>query len=178
MVKLKEIDIVHNLTRPSSEFAQQLAVRQLVEYLRTRSNYLDDAIADLISIDGSSPLYFAFQKRDARRVLSEAEVNRDVRTFEFIRELTGEIATKSLIDSIREQIVGSQRTIKLERNGFVVRKKEYVVFRIPANKPISERCAAKIAELLPGASPYETIRTMVAKTKKTFLLNELRWVIC
>jgi hypothetical protein len=166
MVKVKEIDIVHNLTRPSSEFAQQLAVRELVEYLRSRGNYLDDAVANLISVDGNSPLHFAFQKRDARRVLSEAEVDRDVKTFEFIREHTGEAATRSLIESIQEQIAGSQRTIKLERNSFVVRKKEYVEFRIPANKPISERCAARLAELLPGASPYETIRTMVAKTKK------------
>jgi hypothetical protein len=166
MTKVREIDIVYNLTRPSSEFARQLAVRELVEYLRTRGNYLDDAIADLMSVDGNSPLHFAFQKRDARRGLSEAELDRDVRTFEFIRELTGETASESLIDSIQKQIAGSQRTIKFERNAFVVRKKGYVEFRIPADKPISERCAAKIAELLPGASPYETIRTMVAKTKK------------
>jgi hypothetical protein len=54
MTKLREIDIVYNLTRPSSEFARQLAVRELVEYLRTRGNYLDDAIADLMSVEPQS----------------------------------------------------------------------------------------------------------------------------
>jgi hypothetical protein len=166
MTKVKEIDIVYNLTRPSSEFARQLAVREVVEYLRSRGNYLDDELADLISVEGNSRLHFALQKRDGRRELSEAQVDRDVKAFHFIKELSGEQATRSLIDRIRGQISDSGRTIRLERNAFVVRKNGLKEFSIPANRPVSERCAASIASLLPGGSSAETIRTMVAKTKK------------
>jgi hypothetical protein len=166
MTKLKEIDIVYNLTRPSSAFARQLSVRELVEYLRSRNNYLDETLADLISVDGVSDMHFALKKRDARRILSEPEVDRNVKAFEFVRELTGKQAKSSLIHEIQKQIADSDRTIKLEGNAFVVRKNGLREFSIPADKPVSERCAANIASLLPGASPYETIRTMVATTRK------------
>jgi hypothetical protein len=162
----RENDIIYNLTRPSSDFAKQLAVRELVEYLRSRKNYLDDALADLISTDGNSELHFDLKKRDARRVLSEFEVDRDVKTFEFVRELTGRVATRTLVHNIRDQIADSGRTIRLEGHAYVVRKNGFKEFSIQANKPISETCAERVASLLPNASPFQTIKTMIAKTKK------------
>src|SRR5690242_8649831 len=120
MTKLKEIDIVYNLTRPSSDFARQLAVRELVEYLRSRKNYLDDLLADLISVDGNSALHFELKKRDARRELSEREVDRDVETFDFVKELTGQPVTVALIEDIWQRLGDNDYTIKTERGSFVV----------------------------------------------------------
>ncbi|MGX4804360.1 hypothetical protein [Bradyrhizobium guangdongense] len=166
MTKVKEIDLVYELTRASSPFAKQLAIRELVKYLRFRGNYLDDALADLISIDGNSALQFKLGNRDGRRTLAENEVDRDTRAFEFVTELAGRAATKTVVHDIQKQIADTTCTIKLEGNAFVVRKNGVNRYRIPANKPISERCAAFIASLLPGATSHENIRTMVKNTRK------------
>jgi hypothetical protein len=159
MSKFKEIDIIVALTAPGTH----RDVAALVEYLRknTAGRYLLDQLANLLDENGDSVWQLKLERRDHRHVDDAETVERKADAFQRVRDLTGLIADRALIEGIVRGLQAKWRDSdwKVEPRSvkWLLQENGVTIADIASDKPLTEAAAKKITASEYGFS-YGTFR--------------------
>lgn len=175
----KENDIVHTLTAPpknESEGKKGRDVSALVEYLRhdMAGRYLLDALADMLDKDGNSIWQLRLVRRDKRHIDNSETVERKSAAYKRVRELTGLIADRVLVDDIvkglRTKWRGSSWKAEPQKERWLLQENGVTMADIAADEPLDEAVAKKIAAAEHGFS-YGTFRDNYRDIERSILTD-------
>jgi hypothetical protein len=145
MTSLKEIDIVYALTEPGA----QRNLSALVAYLRSRHNYLDDELANLLDETCNSVWQLRLVRRDTRHVEDAVTVERKAAAYQRTQELTGLIADRALIDGIVKGLQAKWRRsnwkVEPRKTRWLLQEEGVTIANIASDKQMTEAAAKKIA---------------------------------
>ncbi|SFI32788.1 hypothetical protein [Bradyrhizobium sp. Gha] len=159
----KENDIIQIMTGPAETkgLEERDIPPALLEYLRkdTAGRLLLDTLADLLDPAGDSVWRLKLVRRDRRHVDLAQTVKDKVDAFERVRELTGSIASRTLVSDIVERLQKPGSSWKAERRPrqWLLQENGVTVAKIAADKPMTEAMAKHVAAAEYGFT-YDTFR--------------------